>query len=353
MRKIIFLLTALLLTGTGLQAQERVKVAPKKKTPAKTKVVKKKTRKGLSTNATGWNRGGSGLINVSNTTLNNWVEGGSSTFALTGNLNLFADYYQGPWSWTNDVRFLLGFINGNIFSDDFATNQFRKNDDLIDFDSKLGYKISRKTSVSGLLEFNTQILRGDNYDSVVVVNNEIEFLELSKFFSPAVIRLSGGIDHKPLDWLTIFVGPSFKALIVADDVIANSGRHGNVVNANGIGENFKPELGMLFKSGLQKQLLENVTLKSDLELFSNLLENNRGEVKPFNLDVLWTTGLGMKVNKYIGANIEYTLKYDDEVDTDATTPVVPGTTSGLDREIQSRSFIGVGFSYNFGNRERN
>lgn len=277
----------------------------------------------------GWKKGGEGILNVSQTSLSQWAEGGVDAFALTANLALFADMKKGRISWENDAIFILGFLNTS------DTEGFRKADDVIDIDSKLGYQIKDNLHWGTLFGFNSQFAVGKAYTDSTET-------DISRFLAPGIVTLSTGIDYKVKDFLSIYFSPvAFKGIIVSDDAIALAGTHGNVV-----GENFKAELGGLLKIGFRKDLIENVSFASNLELYSNYLENSRRlKAAPQNVDILWVNKLGFKVNKYISATIENTIKYDDEI----SVPKVQedGTVDMSSPGTQVKNFIGVGFSYKF------
>ncbi len=366
MKKLFLLLTivAFVLSGiTTTQAQTRVKA---KKAEETAKAVAGEVKKDVEEDGwkNGWKKGGEGIINTSLTSFSQWAEGGVNTVNLIGNLNLFADRKVGDWLWENDGRFTLGFTRTK-------NDGFVKGADVIDIDSKIGRKLSEKLYGSALFTFDSQFLEGvflsdnrikrvaGNTDTLTLVPGVDDFTGLevgkdslgrSKFLSPAVITFGAGVDYKPLDWISVYFSPlTFKGIIVNDQVIADSGVHGNRVDIeNGvrIGRRFKPELGARLTVGAKRNITENLSAASTLDLYSNYLQNNFGEVKPQNIDVLWVTSLGLKVTKYIAANFEYTLKYDDEILVpkkvgDGTDAVYSG------KGIQSKSFFGVGFTYKF------
>ncbi len=363
MKKLFLLLTIVAFVLSGIittQAQTRVKA---KKAEETTKGVAAKVAEEVEDDD-GWKKGGEGIINTSLTSFSQWAEGGVNNINLVGNLNLFADRKIGNWLWENDGRFTLGFTRTKV-------DGFLKGADIIDIDSKIGRKLNEKLYASGLFTFDSQFLEGvflsdnkikrvaGNTDTLTYVpgSNDFAGLEVgrdslgrSKFLAPAVITFGAGLDYKPVDWVSVYFSPiTFKGIIVNDQVIADSGVHGNRVdieNGVAVGRRFKPELGARLTVGAKRNITENLSAASTLDLYSNFLQNNFGEVKPQNIDVLWVTSLGLKLTKYIAANFEYTLKYDDEI-------LVPKKISSdsdavySGKGIQSKSFLGVGFTYKF------
>ena len=81
--------------------------------------------------------------------------------------------------------------------------------------------------------------------------------------------------------------------------------------------------------------MENVKAISTLDFFT-------AYNKSFgNVDVNWDLLISMKVNKFLSASVNTTLKYDDDV------KIVneDGTTGGP--KVQFKEMIGVGIAYNF------
>jgi hypothetical protein len=82
--------------------------------------------------------------------------------------------------------------------------------------------------------------------------------------------------------------------------------------------------------------MKNVTLKSRLDLFSDYRHN------PQNIDIFMTNALMLKVNKYISANLNVDLIYDDDV-----KEFVNEKTGVKGPRLQVKQVIGVGFSARF------
>ncbi len=87
-------------------------------------------------------------------------------------------------------------------------------------------------------------------------------------------------------------------------------------------------------------VMENITLQTKLELFSNYLET------PQNIDINWETLISMKVNKLISATLSTHLIYDDDIEI-----TIDKNDDGIIDErgprIQFKEVLGVGFSYKF------
>lgn len=106
------------------------------------------------------------------------------------------------------------------------------------------------------------------------------------------------------------------------------------------GKKVKSEFGGFFKAAFKSEILENITLQTKLDLFSNYLD------KPKNWDVNWDTQLLLKINKYISGNIFTQLIYDENILFDVDTNG-DGTPDKQSPKVQFKQLLGIGFSYKF------
>ena len=154
---------------------------------------------------------------------------------------------------------------------------------------------------------------GFNYPDDVTV--------ISTLLAPAYLLAAVGMDYKPNDDLSIFAAPlTSKMTIVTDDTLSSHGAFG--VDP---GNKTRMELGGYVKIAYKRNLMENISLQTKLDLFSNYLD------KPEDVDISWEILIAMKVNKYVNANISTHLVIDKDVDAD----------------IQFKEVLGIGVSYKF------
>ncbi len=279
-----------------------------------------------------WKKGGTFGISGTQTSLTNWAAGGQNSVAIGSIVNLFANYKKDKMTWDNNLDLAYGVIRqGNV-------KNFLKNDDRIQLTSKYGQYAFKHWYYSGLLDFKTQFDNGfddpTKPDSVRKV--------ISSFLAPAYTLVALGMDYKPNANFTLFIAPiTGKITIVNNQTLANAGAFGvdkavydaslNIVT---LGKKHREEFGGYVKMGYKFSPMENVTFNTNLELFSNYLNN------PGNIDVSWTTLTSMKVNKYISATFSTHLIYDDDIKiTDSKGNSGPRT--------QFKEVLGVGFSYKF------
>lgn len=253
-----------------------------------------------------WEIGGAGALTFNQTGLYNWAAGGQSNLTLLANLNLFANRKWEEGAWDNSLDLSYGFIKNNYRFD--PKSPIAKAADKIEFNSKYGRKsFAEKLFYTGLLTFRTQFAPGRN--------NPGDNVYISKALAPAYLIAAIGMDYKPNDKLSIFLSPlSGKVTIVTDDSLAGVSAFG-VNQIDPLTMDQRPgsfaksrfEFGATFKAKLKTDIMENISLESNLELFSNYID------RPQNVDMRWTNNIVAKVNKYITVNFFTDMIYDHDV----------------------------------------
>ena len=264
-----------------------------------------------------WNYKGMASLNFSQVSLTNWSQGGESSYAVNALSAFDLNYTKGNDSWTSSLDVGYGIQKT---SEKMAT----KTDDHLEMMSKYGRKASGSWYFNGMLNFKTQFTRGykETTDGRLVI---------SDFLSPGYIILSLGMEYKKDESFFASLSPvSSKITIVANDSLSAAGSFGLSP-----GEKIRSELGATVKIGLIKDLVENVSLSSTLDLFSNYLD------KPQNIDISWKALVNMKINRFLSANISTHLVYDDDIEWIDSEGVARGP------RVQFKEMIGIGFSWKF------
>lgn len=275
-------------------------------------------------NDTIWKKGLFVSANINQVSFSNWAAGGENSVAINGFLNSYANYKKDNVIWDNNLDLSYGL---NQIGDDVL----KKNEDRIEYTSKLGYAVknSKKWYYTTLINIKTQFTNGYDY------TNEDPII-ISRFAAPSFTVLSLGIDYKPSDKLSACLSPiSNKNTFVLDDFLSNQGAYG--VDS---GKHVRSEMGAYLNVRYKQEVVENVTLSSQLDLFSNYLED------PQNVDLNFTLMLVMKVNKYITANFSTQFIYDDN--TPISVYEGSGSTKklvGVGPRLQSKQVFGVGLGY--------
>lgn len=283
----------------------------------------------------GWVKGGVTTLGFNQVSLTNWAAGGSNSIAANGLVKLFANMKKGKTTWDNNLDLAYGLIrNGN------SKAPWVKNDDRIDFSSKVGRSAFGTWYYAGLLNFRSQFTPG--------YSDPAKTIKISDLLAPGYLLAAVGMDYKPSENFTLFIAPlTSKMTFVMDQDLANAGAYGvekgvydDLGNLTTKGSNFRAEMGGYLKMAYKRELGKNVSFGTTVDMFSNYLNN------PQNIDVNWTTSINMKVNEYISANFGTHLIYDDDIDI-AYDNNKDGVTDGVGPRTQFKQIFGAGFSYKF------
>jgi len=289
-----------------------------------------KTLRTQATDSTqGWKIGGVFAVNLAQTSLTNWAAGGSNSFAVNGMLSTFANYKRNKSVWVNSLDLGYGLLKQ-------GGSGYMKTDDKFDFLSKYGYEAFKNFYYSALLNFKTQMAPGYKYPD--------KTNKISDLFSPAYLLLALGLDYKPSDHFSAFIAPvTGKITFVTDQKLSDAGAFGVKPGNKSLTE-FGGYLRAIYtRNDFKSAFLKNVTFTSKVDLFSNYLE------KPQNIVVNWETLIAFKVNKFLSANVNTQLVYDDKIkvpfDRNGNGTIETGESIGS--LIQFKEILGIGFSYNF------
>ncbi len=264
-----------------------------------------------------WKLSGSAGINFSQTSFSNWASGGDNTIAGNALLNAGLDYKKNHWLWQNTLILEYGMTNTK-------SNGVQKSSDRIELGTQIGYTTDNTWYYSAMADFKSQFYKGYNYP------NKEEYI--SKFMAPAYSNISIGIEYKPEDkFYSVYFSPfAAKLTFVQDDSLSNAGAFG--VDP---GDKLNFELGTYLKAKAQKDIMENVKLMTDVNFFT-AYDKSFG-----NIDVEWNMLISMKINKYLNASLNTTLKYDDDVKYVDEEGVSKGA------RVQFKEILGIGIGYNF------
>jgi hypothetical protein len=316
MKKIILFSIAIVLCMASLFSQ--------------TTELEKDLRKKENDTITGWKKGGSIGINLSQASFTNWAAGGENSIAALGQLSLFAKLVKEKSIWDNNLDLAYGLMK------QASEDNLRKTDDKIDFTSKYGIKASKNWYYSALVNFKTQFADGYNYPD--------DSTKISGFLAPGYLLAGIGMDYQPGNKLDLYLSPlTYKLVIVNDQDLADMGSFGvdpaEYDDQGGLikhGKKTKTKFGAYLRGNYKVDIMKNISFHTKLELFSNYLKN------PQNIDVNWENLLAMTVNKYISVDITTQLIYDDEV-----MILVDENTGEIGPRTQFKQTLMVGLTYKF------
>ena len=251
-----------------------------------------------------WKLGGDLSAGFSQNSFTHWAKGGENNFYIRGASNLFANYVKNKIVWENYGTLVYAQMTK-------GEGKPQKMEDKIELLSKLGYQTSSKLFFSSALLAKTQFAPGYKYGK--------DTIKVSTFAAPLQVFLSVGIDYKAIKNLSVMLSPAMgRAIYVNSDDISIQRNAGlttkiKVQNADGkwvdqeIGHRSKYEIGggLLMKYGVQ--LFEKKwAIDSQLELFSNYAAD------PTCVDVFWKLATKFNLHKYITANFNVDMQYDDD-----------------------------------------
>lgn len=255
-------------------------------------------------------------INISQTALSNWSAGGENSLAGNAYLNGALLRKSGNWLWQNTLVMEYGMSNTK-------SNGTQKTNDNLNFTTQLGYTTNNIWFYSLMGDLKTQFYEGYKYPDKTNY--------ISKFFAPAYSNISLGIDYRPKANYSLYFSPvAAKLTFVNDDYLSDLGSFG--VDP---GDKFKAEFGAYFKARMEQTIMENVNLVTSVDFFTPY-SSEFG-----NVDVNWDVMISMKINKYLSATLNTTLKYDNDVKTITDDGEIKGA------KVQFKEVLGVGIAYNF------
>lgn len=254
--------------------------------------------------------------NASQNSLSNWSAGGEN--ALGGNLYLNGSltHKKKNWLWQNTLVLNYGLSKTK-------SQGTTKAADEINFATQIGYSKNNKWFYTAMGNFQTQFAKGYNYPD--------KSYYISNFMAPAYSTVSLGMEFRPKPIYSLYLSPiAGKMTFVRDDSLSMAGAFG--VDP---GDKFKAEVGMFFKARAEQPVMENVNIITTLELF-NAYSSEFG-----NVDVNWDVLVSMKINKYLSATLNTTLKYDNDIKT------VDDDGNQRGAKVQFKEVLGVGLAFNF------
>ncbi len=262
----------------------------------------------------GWAYTGTGTLSFSQVAFTNWAAGGENSISLNGMAIMGANYKSESIIWENIL--ILAYGNQKLSDQDF-----RKTTDRLDFSTKFGYHAIKSWYYSGLIGFKSQFDKGYEYDDDLGTKTLV-----SDFMTPAYLNIALGMNYKPSKVFTMFIGPvSGRTTFVNDTTL--SVKYGVEPN-----ETIRNEFGGTFKALVNKDIVKNVNLASQLTLFSNYMEN------PQNIDIDWQILFTMKINKFLAANLNFQFIYDDDI-------LVTDKDGNIGSRLQMKQLFGLGLTY--------
>lgn len=242
----------------------------------------------------GWDQTWIANFNASQSSFDNWSEGGVNTVSGTASTTFTRVYRKDQFSYGFRVNMRYGQskVNGQ---------GVRKTDDLISIRNRFVYDLSDVSiySAYGSIQFRTQFADGFEYEKAVNGGDSL----ISAFFAPAYLTEGAGIEVTPSENLAFEAGLALKQTIVTDD---------NLAPVYGLdpGENIRSEGGLTLGASYQKQVMENVLFYTSIETFTNFL------IPVSETDVFWSNEIAGQINSVLSAMFQFELRYDNDFSSD-------------------------------------
>jgi hypothetical protein len=235
----------------------------------------------------GWQNEIVGNLNLTQTSFDNWTQGGESNLAWQLNFNTKFINNQEKFNWSNTGKFSLGRAK-------LGNQEARTSIDEIRLESVYTYKLNPYVNpyISGMGQ--TQVLKGYNY-------TDTSKTAISNFFDPAYFTESIGIGYSKTEDFSTRLGAALKQTITKHFPIP----YADNPSTSKI-EKTKNEVGAESMTNVNLKVAQNILFTTNLHFFTNF--------KTFNqIDVNWDNLLVAKVNKYVEANFNVRLFYDHDI----------------------------------------
>lgn len=275
-----------------------------------------------------WTIKGDGSLQfMQNYVSENWYKGGESNYAALGRLTLEANFNnKSRWKWDNKLELKLGFQTSKSDS----LHKFKTNEDLIRYTGKVGLQASKRWYYTLQLIAYTQFLEGLKSNDRRIYSNFLSPLNLNVGLGmdykveALKKRLTGTVNLSPLAVNYRYVKLSWFEKKNPDDPKTWKwfpSRYGIED-----GKHHLLDFGSQVTANVEWKINDNVTWKSRFYAFTSY---KRTEIE-------WENTFGLRVSKYITANLFLYPRFDDAGKRD----------EGLGF-FQFKEYSSLGFSYSF------
>ena len=260
-------------------------------------------------------------VSFNQTVLRPWNAGGQNNLSAGAILRQQAIAERGSWRWEQllDAAYSLNIQEGVA----------RKIDDKLEYATRFDYLLREDPlwKLSGFTSFKTQFVKGfaKPGDTVYV----------SRAFAPAYGIAGIGLTHKN-DGFELYASPvTAKFTWVLDSALSAQGVFGLQP-----GQRFRQELGLYGNARFQKSFKGGIKMDLRLNAFANYLQ------APFSIDVDSDLLLVYK-NK---GPLSVTLRSQNLFDRDVLLRDTNGDGKLDASGIQTKQFMGLGLTYEFGKK---
>ena len=234
----------------------------------------------------GWNNTLIAGLNITQVSLQNWVQGGENALAWTLAANGKSLYTQESYVWTNSLKIMYGQTK-------IGTRQFEKTDDELFYESVLAYNVGWKVNPFFALTARTQIAPG--YKMLKDANGVDVRTQTSAFFDPGYLMQSAGFTYAPSEEFATRLGVAVKESFASE--YARFGYTGDPTKRTRV------QTGVESGTSIKVPIMENMMYPSQLNMFSAF---DKLDV----WDVRWDNSISAKVNSYVNVSLNVLIVHE-------------------------------------------
>lgn len=236
----------------------------------------------------GWQREMTGGVNLTQTSFDNWAQGGENQMAWQLNLVFKFVNDQEKNNWANSGKFSFGSTKS-------GDDELKKSIDEIKLESVYTHKLHVYINpyIAGTAE--TQFAPGYAYA-------DDGKTQISGFMDPGYFRESVGVGFSKSEVVKTRLGAALKQTITSDYPAPYADDPETLDKL----EKTKNEFGAESVTDVNWKVTETSLFTSKLELFSNMKEFDE-------IDVNWDNVFTTKISKYFNVNFNLKLFYDKDI----------------------------------------
>ncbi len=266
-----------------------------------------------------WNINGLISINFSQSSFSSWAAGGENNIGLSIFYKPNFNYNQGKISWENNMDFRYG-------KNKIGGDSWRKSDDLLELNSKLGINATNHWYYTVIANFKTQFDKG--FDNPEATNY------FSKFMAPGYLSFAMGMDYKPNDKFSLFISPlTSRTTFVLDDSLSNRGEYGVTPGEKSFSQ-YGPSIVLTYKNEVAENVLIDTKITSLYEYASDA-----------KFVLTWDFILGLKVNKFLTTTLTTGMIYDENILFDVTDD--GGNVIDKEKRLQFKEVLAIGITFSY------
>ncbi len=254
----------------------------------------------------GWENKFIGSLNLTQTQLDNWSQGGENAWTWQANLNASFVNNQEKFTWSNTGKVIFGQAR-------IGGDKVKKTDDEIYLETvyrrNLMPELNPYISATAL----TQFTAGYDY-------SQEPRLKISNFLDPGYFTESIGLIYKPDEKFQTRFGFALKQTVA--DVFAP--KYSDDPETGDTVEKFRNQYGAESMTDYKTNLNEIIVYVTKLQLFSSFESFN-------TVDVRWDNLVSAKVSEYIAVSFNFLLYYDRDI--------------SLKRQIKQTLAVGLTYSF--------